>query len=185
MKVILISGKAQSGKDTFARLFKEHVEPYEELENKRVLILKYGDILKFVCKKCFGWNGEKDESGRTLLQYVGTDLIRENNPDTFVNCLIEIAKGLENKYDYLLVPDVRFRNEIEQWMGSGLDYVTVRINRLNEDNTPYENNLTQEQKRHISETELDNYIFDYVIYNRKLLDLSKDAVILYNEVESM
>ena len=44
-KVVLISGKAQSGKDTFARLFKEYAEPYEELENKRVLILKYGDKL--------------------------------------------------------------------------------------------------------------------------------------------
>ena len=50
-KVVLISGKAQSGKDTFASLFKRYAEPYEELEDKRVLIIKYADILKFVAAK--------------------------------------------------------------------------------------------------------------------------------------
>lgn len=182
-KVVLISGKAQSGKDTFARLFKEYAEPYEELENKRVLILKYGDILKFICKQFFNWNGEKDLEGRTLLQRVGTDIFRENNPDTWVNCVIEIVKGLGNLYDYILIPDTRFPNEISKWMGCGIDYVTVRIDRVNADNTPFDNKLSLEQKSHISETALDRYVFDYHVTNRKLIDLSREVVGIYNELE--
>lgn len=182
-KVVLISGKAQSGKDTFARLFKEYAEPYEELENKRVLILKYGDILKFICKQFFNWNGEKDLEGRTLLQRVGTDIFRENNPDTWVNCVIEIVKGLGNLYDYILIPDTRFPNEISKRMGCGIDYVTVRIDRVNADNTPFDNKLSLEQKSHISETALDRYVFDYHVINRKLIDLSREVVGIYNELE--
>ena len=45
MKVILISGKAQHGKDTFADFFKTTAE----IHKKKCLIIKYGDILKFVC----------------------------------------------------------------------------------------------------------------------------------------
>lgn len=185
MKVVLISGKAQSGKDTFATLFKNYAEPYVENENKRVLIIRYADMLKFVCNKYFNWNGEKDLKGRTLLQTIGTDIVRKNNPDTWVNCVIELVKGLQSLYDYVLIPDTRFPNEISKWMGSGIDYVTVRIERLNSDNTPYVNNLSIEQKNHISETALDNYIFDYTVYNRKLFDLNNDVIRIYNEVEKM
>ena len=64
--VITVSAKAQHGKDSFATAFKKIAE---ENENK-VLIIHYGDILKYVCKQYFGWNGEKDEVGRTLLQHV-------------------------------------------------------------------------------------------------------------------
>lgn len=184
-KVVLISGKAQSGKDTFASLFKRYAEPYEELEDKRVLIIKYADILKFVCSQYFNWNGEKDLKGRTLLQKVGTDIARKNNPDTWVNCVIEVVKGIGDLYDYILIPDTRFPNEISKWMGSGIDYITVRIERLNSDNTPYLNNLSEEQRNHISETALDNYVFDYTIYNRNLIDLNRDVVEIYNELEKM
>lgn len=57
MKVVLISGKAESGKDTFAGLFKDRAE----FDNRNVLIIKYGDILKFVAKEYCGWSGLKDE----------------------------------------------------------------------------------------------------------------------------
>ena len=63
-RVITISGKARSGKDTTALLLKEALEK----KGYRVLITHYADLLKFVCKEYFGWNGEKDEEGRTLIQ---------------------------------------------------------------------------------------------------------------------
>ena len=77
MKVILISGKARHGKDTLAGMMKEELER----KSKRVLIAHYADLLKFICKNFFGWNGEKDDNGRALLQRVGTDVIRKQNPD--------------------------------------------------------------------------------------------------------
>lgn len=182
-KIILISGKARSGKDTFAQLFKENAEK----DNKKCLIIKYGDILKFVCSKYFNWNGEKDEAGRTLLQQVGTNLIRKNNSDTWVNCIIELVKGLRTEFDYVLIPDVRFYNEIIKWKEQEFDCVTVRINRWKETENrkivAFDNGLTEEQKNHPSETALDNYNFDYNIDNCEYETYLKDICLLYNELE--
>lgn len=161
MKVILISGKARHGKDTFAQQFKK----YAEENNKTVLIIKYGDLLKYVCKQYFNWNGEKDEEGRTLLQQVGTEILRKNNPDVWVNCVIEMVKGFGDTYDFILIPDTRFPNEISVWDKTDIDYITVRVNRYDEDGNVYDNGLTEKQKLHSSETALDDYIFDYVVSN--------------------
>ena len=63
-KVICLSGKAQAGKDTSAEIIRKLLLGYGE----RVLIIHYADLLKFMCKQLFHWNGEKDERGRHLLQ---------------------------------------------------------------------------------------------------------------------
>ena len=52
---------------------------------ERVLITHYADLLKFICTSYFGWNGLKDEDGRHLLQYVGTEVIRYKNPSLWVD----------------------------------------------------------------------------------------------------
>ena len=67
MQVIVISGKAQHGKDTTAGFLKDALEA----DGYPVLIAHYGDLVKYVCKMYLGWNGEKDEYGRSLLQYAG------------------------------------------------------------------------------------------------------------------
>lgn len=169
--VLLISGKAEHGKDTFADSF------IKEAQNKlgyRCLRIKYGDILKYVCKSYFGWNGEKDKVGREMLQQVGTNLCRNNNPEIWVNCVKEIVKGLQTEYDFVLVPDCRFPNELD-WSDTDFFTFTIRINRQNEDGTPYINHLTEEQKQHPSETALDNYKFNYEIVNEKLDEINAAA----------
>ena len=57
MQVIVISGKAQHGKDTTAGFLKDTLEA----DGYSVLIAHYGDLVKYVCKMYLGWNGEKDE----------------------------------------------------------------------------------------------------------------------------
>lgn len=57
MKIVCISGKAQHGKDTTAKLLEEILEA----QGNRVLIAHYGDLVKYVCKTFFGWDGKKDE----------------------------------------------------------------------------------------------------------------------------
>lgn len=180
MFVVLISGKAGHGKDTFASFFKERAEQ----DGKKVLIIKYGDILKYVLKQYYNWDGNKDEAGRKLLQSVGSNVFRVNNPDTWVNCVINIVKGFGSTYDYVLVPDVRFHNEITMWMGELIDFTTVRVNRYNADGTLFDNpNLTPEQKKHPSEVTLDDYIFDYVVNNFELKELKQKAEEIYEEVK--
>lgn len=178
-KIILISGKARSGKDTFAMYFSAEAK----MHGKRVLTIKYGDILKFICKEYFDWDGIKDEKGRTLLQQIGTDLCRENNPDIWVNCVIEIVKGLQNQYDYVLIPDTRFPNEIIKWWETEFDSVAIRINRVNKDNTEYDNGLSEEQKNHPSETSLDEWLFEYQVKNRNILDLQIATQEIFKKTE--
>lgn len=166
--VLLISAKAQHGKDSFADAFMK--EAGDKL-GFRCLRIKYGDILKYVCKEYFGWDGNKDEVGRQILQQVGTNLCRNNNPEVWVNCVKEIVKGLKTEFDYVLVPDTRFPNEIEAWEDTEFFTFTIRLNRKNEDGTDFDNGLTPEQKMHPSETELDNYSFNYIIENKSLEDV--------------
>jgi hypothetical protein len=61
--IITVSAKAQHGKDSFAESFKGIVEKNEE----KVLVIHYADVLKYICKQYFGWNGEKDEYGRRFI----------------------------------------------------------------------------------------------------------------------
>jgi hypothetical protein len=155
-KIILISGKAQSGKDEFAKLL------IERTQNKnKCLRIGYGDFVKFVCEKYFGWDGIKNEEGRKILQFVGTDLARSVHPDIWVNMTIDLVKGIGRLYDYILIPDLRFQNEIIRWYEELYEVITIRVNRPN-----FDNKLTKEQKEHISETELDTYdYFDYTLNN--------------------
>lgn len=154
LKLILIGGKAEAGKTTTAEILKEKLEAY----GKKVLITHYGDLLKYICKAFFDWDGKKNEKGRTLLQYVGTDVIRELRPNYWVDFLEGIFILFNDEWDYVLIPDCRFHNECEILKNNGWDCTTVRVNRID-----HENSLTDEQRMHPSETDLDNYVFDYYV----------------------
>lgn len=129
----------------------------------------------------YGWDGEKDEKGRELLQKLGTDLGRTNNPNVWVNCVKEIIKALQTEYDFVLIPDARFPNEMD-WSDTPFFTFTIRMNRQNEDGTPYINHLTEEQKQHPSEIALDNYRFNYEIYNQNINDINAAAQVVLEDI---
>lgn len=155
MKIITISAKARHGKDFCANLIKQKLE----LKGGKILIAHYADLLKYICKTFFEWDGQKNIEGRTLLQYVGTDIIRQKNPDYWINFLIGIFNLFPDEWDYVIIPDTRFPNE-NDIMKEYFDVTTVRVMRPN-----FDNRLTEEQQNHESETALDNYCFDYKIIN--------------------
>lgn len=161
MKIILISGKARHGKDSLATFMKEDLERH----NKKVLIAHYADLLKFICTNYFNWNGKKNIEGRQLLQYVGTDKIRAVDPDMWVMFIIKILKIFPDNWDYVLIPDCRFVNEVKIIQLNFNDVKIVRIHRPN-----FINDLTEEQRNSESETALDNYTFDYIVCNDSTLD---------------
>lgn len=155
MMVITLSGKAESGKDTVATTLKYRLEDI----GYSVLICHYADLLKFICRNYFDWDGNKNPEGRSLLQRVGTDTIRSVNPNYWVDFVKDILHFFPNEWDFVLIPDCRFPNEIEE-MKQDLDTISVRITRPD-----YENHLTEEQRQHPSETALDDFKFDYEITN--------------------
>lgn len=156
MRIITIAGKARHGKDFVAKLLK----PRLEREGAKVLIARYGDLLKYVMRTFFDWDGKKDEKGRSKLQYVGTEVIRTQRPDYWVEFLIGILEMFPDEWDYVIIPDARFENEIDCFKEKGFDIVSLLVDRPN-----FDNGLTDEQKAHISETGLDDYDFDYILSN--------------------
>lgn len=152
---IFITGNC--GKDYVANIMKQQLEK----DNKKVLITHYADLLKYVLKTFMNWDGNKDEKGRSLLQKVGTDIVRKQNPNYWVQFVIDMITMLPVKWDYILIPDARFLNEIELIkQNPNFETYTVKVDRKN-----IKSNLTIEQKEHSSETSLKDYSFDYIIYN--------------------
>lgn len=179
-QVFCISGKARHGKDTSAEMLKNELE---ELGNS-VLIIGYADLLKFYCEKYFGWDGEKDDRGRSILQHIGTDIIRNMDEDHWVDHIIRFIQNFRLMFDYIIIPDCRFPNELYKMRENNINTVLVRVYRSN-----FDNKLTEEQKRHISETAMDGIPPDYVIDNsgdlvslRKKIDLlAKNTVEVYKD----
>lgn len=167
LKIIAISGKAQHGKDTFADALKIELEE----RGYNVLLTHYADLLKYMCKNFFGWNGEKDEAGRHILQYVGTNVVREQCPDFWVNFVIDVLNLFPDEWDYVLIPDTRFPNEIERLKESFDNVKLLKVIRPN-----FESTLTEEQKKHPSETALDNYKEDITFYNEGTLNDIKENI---------
>lgn len=172
MKVIVISGKAQHGKDTTAGYLKEALEK----QGKRVLIAHYGDLVKYVCKTFFGWDGQKDEAGRSLLQCVGTDVVRKKEPDFWVWFVCKMLSFFPLEWEYVLIPDCRFPNEVSCPADWDYDVTHIRVIRPN-----FDNGLTPEQKAHPSETALDEVKPDYVFHNNGSVCALRDAVVMFTK----
>lgn len=167
MEIVSISGHAGSGKDTVAGIIKERLEH----DDHKVLITHYADLLKYICKTFFNWNGKKDERGREILQYVGTDIIRKQDENYWVDFLISIFRFFDKHWDYVLIPDLRFENEYTRLKDSGFDAIHLRIVRPD-----FQSLLTDKQQKHVSETSLDSVKPDYTIVNSGSLDDLKTIV---------
>lgn len=164
-KFICIGGKAQNGKDTSAGMLKESLEA----RGYKVLVTHYADLLKYICRNYFGWNGEKDDAGRTLLQKVGTEGVRSKKPDFWVDFVLDITELFPNEWDYIIIPDTRFPNEVDKIKERGYTTVFLKVQRHN-----FNSPLSIDQQNHPSETALDNYSPDFVIRNRTLEQLKQD-----------
>lgn len=168
MRIITISGKAQHGKDTTAGFLRQSLE----VDGYRVLVTHYADLLKYMCRQFFGWNGEKDDAGRHILQYVGTDVIRQKQPDFWVDFIVSIMKLFPDEWDYVLIPDCRFPNEIDCLKAAGFDVTHLRVHREN-----FVSPLSAEQQAHPSEVALDNVSPDHIINNAGSLKDLQETVI--------
>lgn len=170
LKLILISGKAGNGKTTAANMIKEILET----AGNKVVVTRYAYYLKDLAKRYCNWDGNKDDYGRTLLQTLGTDIIREklNKKNFHVSRICEDIEICQDYVDYVIIDDVRFENEVYYPKALfGNKVLTIRIDRLDEDGSIYKSPLSEKQKNHISETALDNFYFDKTLHPRSKRDL--------------
>lgn len=153
-KIFILSGKAKSGKNYVADIISDYY--------KNSIQISYAYYLKQYVKKISNWDGLEETKPRTLLQTLGIDLIKKIDKELLIRRVMEDIKVYSYFFDVIIVTDARLKEEII--IPKNLfDCITIRINGK-------DNDLTLEQKNHITETDLDNYKFDYVINN---VDINK------------
>lgn len=105
--VIGLAGRMWSGKTTTAQ---EILRQLSE-QGRSGVILSLATPLKDLARSYFGWNGQKDERGRRLLQRLGTDVGREWDPDFSVKKWLDMACRQVKVGISVICDDLRFANE--------------------------------------------------------------------------
>ena len=164
MKLYLICGKARAGKDTFAKLIKQE----EEKDNNKVCILKLTAPLYSWAEDYFNYDKEKDEKPRELLQTLGYDILqlKLKKKDFLLDYLITTIEVLDNYYDVGLITDGRLVHEIEVLKEKYPNIKTILLTNKQD------NKLTNKEKNHQTEIDLDDYKdFDYIVENKDMESL--------------
>lgn len=170
-KIFIVSGKARHGKDTTCAYIKEVCEK----NNLKVINLSFGSYIKEYVKKITGWDGSEEtkETVRTMLQQVGTEVVRDNiDENFFVKRLMDDIKVYSYFFDIVTVSDARLENEIEIPKANFSNVISINVIRTN-----FESNLSLTEQKHRTETGLDNYNnYDYQIINDSTLEELKQKV---------
>ena len=147
--LIMLSGKARSGKDTIAEIIRHEVElgiaTYNHYFQTKVATLGFADILKAMCRRNHGY--ENKELSRDILLDVG-DEMRDIYDDIFVSALrpfVSIYKDMG--YGLIVITDTRYENEYRRMR----DYsagITYHVN-IESDNA--HNGVDEVTRNHPSE----------------------------------
>lgn len=166
-KIYIICGKARHGKDTIGGFIKE------AYKDKDFLAISYNGAIKEYAKKISGWDGSEETKPRTLLQQLGTDVVRKNiDYMFFTDRLMNDIKVYSYYFDVLTITDARFKVEIDTPRKMFDNVIAIKVVRPN-----FDNGLTEEQKNHPTEVDLDDYEnFDYTIINDGTLEDLKQKV---------
>lgn len=184
-KIVAITGKAGSGKDTLADMF----------VSDGFVKISMADPLKWVCGKIFGFDEEslwgssekRTPLVRKALQLGGTEFARSVDPDVWVKlCARRIDAIFDGEPDEfgrcvtsghvtgVVIPDVRFLNEVNFIRGMGGS--VVRIKRGN--GILY----GTEQSKHVSETSLDALSSDKIDFEVDNTGTLQDLFEIYQDI---
>lgn len=178
MNIILIKGKATHGKTVLAKFLQIALEH----QGHSAKCFAFGNELKDVCKHYFDWDGKKDKDGRSLLQKVGTEIVRSKDEFFWARHLRELLEVLDDSIEVAIIDDWRFITEIEEFEDYLADgrLITIGIDRGKD----YVSGLTEEQLSHQSETELEDYVCEYEVENTlSLNDLQASAREIVKDIE--
>lgn len=176
-KIYIMCGKAKHGKDTFSAYLKS---VYEK-NDKKIIVTQLSKYIKYYAREMTGWDLSEETKPRELLQQLGTGVIREylKKEDLFINRMIEDIDVFSCFYDAIIISDVRLKKEINDLRRAFPELVCVHVFRPD-----FDNGLTEEQKNHKTEIDLDDFDnFDVKITNTTLEELEKSAEDLYNKYE--
>jgi dephospho-CoA kinase len=163
--IIILIGKAQSGKTTISNyissLYKySQIAIADKLKDLTHLLLQVFDIN--ISREDL--DNENKEKYRKYLQQIGTDCCRRIFGEYFWIEQLKFEK--DKKY---IVSDVRFLSEYEYIKNKYKNVTVIKLSR----------NIQIELNTHISETEMEQIPYDYLIENNESLE------VLYENVKSV
>jgi hypothetical protein len=172
--IIGLSGYAQSGKDTIANhLINKYgftrvafADPIREAVynlNPKINIGDMNGVYLATAVDRLGWDNVKVESeeARWLLQRMGTEVGREMFGENF---WVDQAMKKALEHDKVVITDVRYPNELKAILGhSGAVWRVIKdsVGAVN---------------KHASETALDDYNFEYIIFNNDTIESLYESV---------
>jgi len=186
MYKIAILGKANSGKNTIAKLIvKSLIESDGEMQKfiyafadpiKEMLRLMFPDIPK---KHIYGSskfrnsviNGAKNKNGEPLtirqaLLDIGTELGRSYKDSVWLDAFGHRCEKIKNKNSIIIVPDLRFINEFNYLQDR--KFFIIKVNR---DNITKINHTSETEQESISDNK-----FNYVVNNNGTVSELKEIV---------
>jgi Phosphomevalonate kinase len=154
--IIGLSGKKRAGKDTVAEIMRC-------IFKDKSIRLAFADELKHeVARACNVTVAEIEFNKamfRPVLQWWGSEFKRDKfGDDYWINIMSKKIAYLSDRFNPIIISDVRFKNEFD--MVKSLGGVMIRVERPA---LPVVDN-------HISETALDNETFDIVVTNDSSID---------------
>lgn len=166
-KIYILSGKAKSGKNVVANM----IEQYYGKDS--CIQIAYAYYIKDYLTRMGKYNESEKTKYRSLLQEFGVDFLGKQIDSKFlIHRVLEDIEVFSYFYDVIIITDARLIDEIEIPKQKFQNIKTIRVMSNNE------NDLTDEERKHITETGLDTYIdFDYVIENNSNLEQLKNKTI--------
>jgi hypothetical protein len=179
MKIILIGGKANSGKDSTADYITKY---YREKKHLDVVNIQIAYYIKMYAKQIAKWDGDNETKPRQLLQDLGTELIRKQIDEYFfIKRILQDIDIYSRYFDVITISDGRLPEEFEEITKAYPETVTVHVTRPG-----YVSHLTKGQKAHLTETLVDDINYEYEIVNDGTLeDLEEKAFKLCRKVDRL
>ena len=175
--IYIISGKAKHGKDTFSAYLKDVYERH----GKKVIITQLAKYIKYYAREMTGWDLSEETKPREFLQQLGTGVMRQKlkKDDLFIKRMIDDIEIFSYFYDVIIISDVRLKKEIYDLKKAYPNIKVIHIVRPD-----FDNGLTEEQKNHPTEKDLDDFNeFDIEVVNTTLEELEKSVKKIYTENE--
>ena len=171
-KIFMVSGKAGTGKNTISSIIKEFY-------GDNAIEISFSYYIKDYAKRISNWDGREETKPRELLQNLGIELVRNKiDSKLFINRTLEDIKVFSYFYDVIIISGGRIVEELETIKTNYPNSISIGVV------SNLKNNLTEEEKKHLTEVALDNYNnYDYKIDNSgSYEELKKEVLKILEEV---